>query len=472
MVKVKDSLVWQQLLLSQAALTQWYEGSYLYHWVGLLRAWRSGSWLMQGADLIGVGLVSLVLALAPFVPNALIGLLLLAIAGFWFLLTLSDDRQEAQFTPIHLLVLMYWTVSTVATAFSPVKWAAFSGWTKLTLYLLFFAFCARLLRKSAIRTWLTTLLLYVSVIVSVYGIRQWFFGAKALATWVDPTAPEAKTTRVYSYLGNPNLLAGYLLPMVILAIAAFLIWRGWMRKALAATILVVNGSCLVLTFSRGGWIGLVAAVTVFSVLLVFWLSLRLPPFWQKWSMPLVIGVIIAVVAFAVLFVPPIRDRVFSMFLGSKDSSNNFRLNVWAAVIDMIKDRPILGIGPGNSAFNRIYPLYQRPRFTALSAYSIVLEIAVETGLIGVFTFFWFLAVTLTQGWQKIVVLRNAGNREGLWLVAAIAIILGMLAHGTVDTVWYRPEVNTLWWFSVALIASFTAVPVQSPERLDDLPTRS
>ena len=30
----------------------------------------------------------------------------------------------------------------------------------------------------------------------------------------------------------------------------------------------------------------------------------------------------------------------------------------------------------------------------------------------------------------------------------------MLAHGVVDTIWYRPEVNTLWWLTVALIASY------------------
>jgi len=40
---------------------------------------------------------------------------------------------------------------------------------------------------------------------------------------------------------------------------------------------------------------------------------------------------------AVLFVEPVRDRVFSIFAGRADSSNNFR---WAAVVEMIRDRPI------------------------------------------------------------------------------------------------------------------------------------
>lgn len=76
----------------------------------------------------------------------------------------------------------------------------------------------------------------MSLVVSIYGVRQKFFGAAQLATWVDPESPLSKNTRVYSYLGNPNLLAGYLLPAVILSFVAVFAWRGWLRKGLAITM--------------------------------------------------------------------------------------------------------------------------------------------------------------------------------------------------------------------------------------------
>jgi putative inorganic carbon (HCO3(-)) transporter len=134
------------------------------------------------------------------------------------------------------------------------------------------------------------------------------------------------------------------------------------------------------------------------------------------------------------------------------------MNVWAAVIDMIRDRPIIGIGPGNNAFNKIYPLYQRPKYTALSAYSIFLEVAVETGFIGLFCFLWLLVVTVNRGIQLINRLRTLRNPQGFWLIAAIATIAGMLSHGLVDTVWYRPQVSTVWWLMVAIIASYYLPP--------------
>jgi putative inorganic carbon (HCO3(-)) transporter len=344
-----------------------------------------------------------------------------------------------------------------------VRSAALDGWVKLTLYLLLFVWMARLLRSPQMRSILIGIYLHVSLLVSVVGIRQFIFGADALATWVDVESSLAGTTRVYSYLGNPNLLASYLMPAVMLSAAAIFAWQRWLPKALASMMFVVHTACLVLTFSRGGWIGLVVGGFVFVLLLVHWYSIHLPRFWRIWAIPMVLGLSAGFVFVAVMAVEPLRDRVASMFVGREDSSNNFRINVWMSVIEMIKDRPILGIGPGNSAFNRVYPFYQQPGYTALSAYSILLEVATETGLIGLTCMVWLLLVTFHQGWTQLQRLRNLSHTQGFWLMGAIATMIGMLAHGVVDTVWYRPQVSTLWWGMVALVASYYVLPrAESP----------
>jgi putative inorganic carbon (hco3(-)) transporter len=453
------NLAWQRFTLSDLPLKEYLATSYLRRFsVGLLNSWRQSSILIQWGDIIATALISLVYALAPFVSSTLIGVLLIACVGFWLLLTLSDERVPANnslFTPVHLLVLLYWGVAVVATALSPVKKAALNDLATLTLYLLLFALCARVLRSPRFRSWIITVYLLVSLIVSVYGLRQWFFGAAQLATWVDPESPLSKTTRVYSYLGNPNLLAGYLLPAVVLSLVAIFVWQSWVKKALASTMLIVNCACLVLTFSRGGWIGLLVAVFTAITLLVYWWSVQMPPFWRTWSLPIMLGGLFGVLILAVIFVEPLRLRAFSIFADrQQDSSNNFRRNVWDAVFEMIRDRPIIGIGPGHNAFNKVYPLYQRPRYSALSAYSILLEVAVETGFVGLACFLWLILVTFNTAFLQLRRLRQSRNIQGFWLIGAFASLLGMLAHGTVDTIWFRPEVNTLWWLMVALIASY------------------
>ena len=496
--------VWQQFTLSNLHLYQWRGASYLYRVVGLLQAWRRDSWLLQWSEPIAALLVALVFALTPFISNSSVGVLLFACAAFWALLTLSDETVYPQglplkVTPIHLMVLLYWGISTVATAFSPVQKAAATGLGKLTLYLLLFALMARILRSPRIRSLIIGLFLHISLIVSVYGLRQSRFGAAQLATWVDPESPTAKLTRVYSYLGNPNLLAGYLIPAIALSFAAVFVWQRWLPKALAAIMFIVNCACLILTYSRGGWIGFVVCLFVLLVLLVYWYSVQLPPRWRPWAMPVMLGGFAGVFVLAILFVEPVRDRFLSIFLGRKDSSNNFRTNVWSSVIEMIRDRPILGIGPGNTAFNKIYPQYMKARFSALSAYSVFLEVLVETGFIGFCCFLWLLIVTFNQGIQQLrrvratdfgaqfdkLTVRAAGfdvsvqpnvelvetqsnaNFEGFWLLAAIAGMFGILSHGLVDTVWYRPEVNTLWWLMVAIIASYYTRPNTNLSTVDN-----
>jgi putative inorganic carbon (hco3(-)) transporter len=65
-----------------------------------------------------------------------------------------------------------------------------------------------------------------------------------------------------------------------------------------------------------------------------------------------------------------------------------------------------------------------------------------------------LAATFTHGIRQLVRLRSARNKRGIYLIAAIAATASLAFHGFVDTVWYRPQINTIWWLVLAIIASF------------------
>ena len=443
---------WTKIALANLHWSKWLNSSYFYRLVGILSSWYEGSWLLQRAELLGACLISIVLILGPFVSTTLIGVLLLAIAGYWVILTLSEqDRQGV--TPIHILVFIYWLVATIATAFSPVKSEALSGWVILTLYLGMFALAARILRSPRLTTGVITVFLLVALLVSTYGIHQELIGVEQLATWNDPDSPLANDTRVYSYLGNPNLLGGYLLSAIALSVAAVFIWRSWLQKALAVTMVGANSACLYFTDSRGAWLAMAATIAVLLLLLYFWWREYLPRFWRVWLLPLVFGSLGGLLIVAIISVEPLRLRFLSIFAGRADDSNNFRINVWEAVFKMIRDYPLTGIGPGHDAFNQVYPRYMNSRYPALSAYSIFLEHLVEMGYLGLGCFLWLIVVTLNYGIRQINRLRALKDRQGLWVIAATAAIVGLLAHGIVDTVWYRPQISTLWWFMLAILAS-------------------
>ncbi|WP_253274313.1 IctB family putative bicarbonate transporter [Myxosarcina sp. GI1] len=432
---------------------RWLDASYLYRSVGWFSAWKQGSWLLQWSEVIGACLLSILFLLAPVVSTGLIGVLLVAVAGYWFLVTVSDESRWG-ITPIHLLVFLYWCIATIATAFSPVKSAAVSGWVTLTLYLCLFALASRILRSPRLSNWIITSFLAIALLVSCYGVRQEFFGVVQLATWNDPNSALANDTRVYSYLGNPNLLGGYLLPAIALSIAAIFVWQSWIQKTLAVIMVAINSACLYFTDSRGAWLAMAALVATVLLLFYYWWRQYLPRFWRIWLLPLVFGSLAGLLTVAILSSETLRLRFASIFAGRKDSSNNFRINVWEAVFKMIRDYPLTGIGPGHDAFNQVYPRYMNSRYPALSAYSIYLEHLVEMGYFGLGCFLWLLFITLSYGIRQLTSLRDRRDISGFWLIGAIAATVGLSIHGIVDTVWYRPQISTLWWFVLAIVASY------------------
>jgi putative inorganic carbon (hco3(-)) transporter len=194
---------------------------------------------------------------------------------------------------------------------------------------------------------------------------------------------------------------------------------------------------------------LVAGAAVLVVLLAGRCTRRWPPLWRR-VVPLVVllgGA--ALLAVLVWQLEPLRVRVLSLVAGREDSSNNFRINVWLAVLDMIQARPWLGIGPGNDAFNLIYPLYQQPRFNALSAYSIPLELTVEAGVPGLLAGLGLVVCSLRRAlglWR--------GN--GPWALPAMgvmAVIAALGVQGLTDTIFFRPEVQLTGWFCLATLAA-------------------
>ena len=441
-------------------LQSWWHRSQttFFELISPLQDWRVGSRLLS-TKFLG-GLLVLLLATLPFLENSQTGVMGGAVAIAWLMLWLSDRRDGQEqatpiWTPIHTPLLIYWAIALVATLLSPVRVAALDGMVKLTIYKLAFVSLSRLMRLGW-RSLLVGTYLVTALVVIAYAVQQWYLGAPELATWTDVTSETAGTTRVYSFLGNPNLLAGYLMPALPMGAIAAIYWRSWSMKVLSAIVAILGAFCITQTQSRGGLMGLAAESLMIVLLLVYWWGKRLP----TWTLPTVFGGMAGAIALGTILVPTLRKRVGSIF-GTEDSSNAFRVNVWASVLNMVKAKPILGIGPGNKAFNQIYPQYQRSGYSALGAYSVPLELTVETGFIGLICYGWLIFTIFSQGWIALNRLRIDRDSTGLWIVAAIATLVGMMVHGLVDTVWYRPQVQLLWWLAIALISSFYIAPIKS-----------
>jgi len=419
----------------------------LLRWQGLLAGSPAGS-ITQHLPLISGLVLCALLACLPLVTRAGLSLLIAACGLLWVLWALRTT--PGQIGPINLALLAVLAVALLATGFSPVPVAAAKGLMKLTSYLGVYALMRQLLASSPL-WWdrLVAALLVGQLFTSVIGIRQLYAEPSQLARWSDNNSVAEGTVRIYSTLDNPNLLGGYLLPILPLAAVAVLRWRTLPRRLFALLSLVLGIVALVLTYSRGAWMGMVASLGLLGLLLAMRQTRHWPLFWRR-TLPLLL-LVAAAVALVVLVtqVEPLRVRVMSLVAGREDSSNNFRINVWTSVLAMINDRPWLGIGPGNTAFNLIYPLYQQPKFNALSAYSIPLELLVEAGVPGLLAGLALLFTAMRTGLLQ-------GQGQGMLSLpslAAVAAFAGLAVQGLTDTIFFRPEVQLVALFSLATLAA-------------------
>ena len=414
----------------------------LLRWQGCLSPGTSA--LLRMEQLSGAVLM-LLFAWLPFVSRSGLGLEITAAGLLWLFWSLCSP--PGRIGPISGWLLVILAVACISTGWSPVPLAAAKGLLKLLSYLGVYALLCRLLISNP-RWWnrLLAALLTGGLLSSVLALRQLYASTEELARWADPGSMSTGTIRIYGPLGNPNLLAGYLLPLVPLAVIALMRWQGLGQKMFAGLTGVLSAAAVMFTYSRGGWLGLLATLAVLVLLLLLRSTAHWPLLWRR-LVPL--GVLLmggVLVVLAATQLEPIRTRVVSLVAGRGDSSNNFRINVWLAALEMVQDRPWIGIGPGNNAFNSIYPLYQQPKFNALSAYSVPLELLVEMGIPGLLACCGLLISSVRAG------LRFDGE-SGLIAIGSLAAMSGLLTQGITDTIFFRPEVQLVGWFCLASLAS-------------------
>ena len=419
---------------------------WLLRWQGWLNGASAGPLSSRLPLLAGVVLCALMAGL-PLVTRGGLSLLILAAGLLWLVWALRTPAGPLGAINSWLLLLL--GIAVVATGCSPVPLAAFKGLLKLLSYLGVYALMRQLLAEAP-QWWnrIVAALLAGQLVSAVLAIRQLYGDTAELARWADPNSVADGTIRVYGPLENPNLLAGYLIPILPIALVALLRWRSWPQRLFAATALALGAIALFLSYSRGGWLGMLAALGALVLLLVLRQTRQWPPLWRRLFPLLLLLGAVAVLVVAVTQVEPLRIRVLSLVAGREDSSNNFRINVWLAAIDMIQARPWLGIGPGNTAFNLIYPLYQQPKFNALSAYSVPLELLVEGGVPYLLAALGLLVASLRAGLAQL----KGESPWALPALAAVAAIAGLGVQGITDTIFFRPEVQLTGWFCLASLA--------------------
>ena len=392
-----------------------------------------------------VTLIVLFISLAlPQFANDRFGIGIIILICFFFFL-LNQNLLKCNFNIIDFLIIVFLLIATISTFSSFFFRESLNGLIKYFLFFLsYFIFKCTLLNSSQNKLiFLFYSLFTCAIAVSLIGIYQYVIGVEPLATWEDINS-ENIHSRVYSTLGNPNLLAGYLLPLLPFGIILpFKVKSSLFFKFLSITSSIIIFACIIFTGSRGGYIGLMASTLVgLSAYLISLFKSQNKRF-SLFFLWIILAVLILIIVF--LF-PVFTERLSTIFTLRGHSSNSYRVNVWLSCLKMLRDNWIIGIGPGNNTFRLSYGLYMTSGFDALAAYNIFLEFAIETGFLGCLT---FISIFLISFLKLHYIFWSKGDLMALGLsISLIAILI----HGMFDTIFFRPQVFIPYWFLTAAIA--------------------
>ncbi len=412
------------------------------------------SLFLQNIDKFILPFILLTFVSSTFMNSDSIGFFALIAMFLTFVKMMTKPGENLEFKHFEIWLVAYFMLVVVSLFGSTLFSLSLKGFFKTFVYIGFYFSVVQYLKnnKSKLPIVLGTLVLCVAG-ESIVGFLQSFLHLDEISTWQDKSNlnPEDVLSRVYGTLKplNPNLYGGYLvagLPAVLGSVFYFLNKKQVKPIILSAVFSLITVYAILQTGCRGAYL---------SMMLIFGCAFLLSAkfFWNTYKKIYlsIIGGAFTLFVMAMTFVGALRHRFMSIFAMRNDSSNSFRFNVYHSSLEMFKDNWLLGIGVGNKNFREIYGLYMKTGFDALSAYNIYLETAVESGIFALIAFLGFL-FTLSKDAVKYIF--SSQNKEVvIYVSSAIIAVWAVMFHGLVDTIYFRPQLQFMFWTYVAVIST-------------------
>jgi len=240
----------------------------------------------------------------------------------------------------------------------------------------------------------------IIILTCLAGITQALFGYIQYFFNLGPASFVRETSlRIYGTFDQPNPYAGYINLPLSIAVALMLLGSNWKTRILAGTTAVLLATAELLTQSRGGEIAIVAALVFIVAVGMFRLRifLGLLAVAALGAIEAILAGLIPVYIFNPLLAKLGLIGISLMYPNNQTFSTAERLAHWIAGLHMFFDHPLLGVGIGN--YPDAYSHYFVTIFTDPlgHAHNYYINIAAETGSIGLIAYLLFLLAIFFAG---------------------------------------------------------------------------
>lgn len=368
---------------------------------------------------------------------------MVSVTALSYIIKLICARRVFRFHLIDFFVTVFGAMIFFGGVFSHGGENSFRTAVSYCVLLAGYFLVVNLMRTKAWLNRCVNAFLLSATLVSLYGIFQYYF-TDLEVKWLDVGMFPDISGRVVSTFDNPNMLSVYLVLALPFAVAHLLDSKNIRSIIWRIIQICLMGYCCVLTWSRGGWVGVIAAVILFFIMysphtLTAFIFLALP--------------VCAVGPYAVSKLPSAFVGRFTSIVTASDSSSLFRFKTWKGVISMIRDNFIGGIGVGTDVFSDTYAAYAVSGTEVVKhAHSLYLQIFVSLGIIGILAFAVLIFLFLQNGLEQSRDSSDGTTRSAI--LAGISAIVGTLIMGTVDYIWYNMRVFFVFWFVFAIVCAY------------------
>lgn len=384
--------------------------------------------------------------LYPFLPDMLNLLFMIFIVGVYVFNIVFKKVKPLTKSSIIMPIILYIIFITINTVTSNDPVGSFRD---LAIHLTSIGFIFVLIQSIKSKkdfNILIVLLIISATLTALYGLYQFATGNIVMEDkWVDEATNPDLQTRIYSVFGNPNIFAEYLIMIIPISVGLFWFSKSIHKKALFLITTMILVLALILTMSRGGWIGFAFGIFVFILFVEKRLLLL--------AIPAAIGG---------LFLLPdaILNRLLSI-LNFADSSNDYRIRMWKFTLEVIKDNWLVGVGFGHLPFRQAFGKYTRTMVT-YHAHNTYLETMAEMGLLGFVVFISLLFVIFKYAIKKLV----KGNDKYTKIISSgiLSGLAAVLVHGLVENILYIPRIIISFWMLVGLIITLINI-TKEPQRI-------
>jgi O-antigen ligase len=332
---------------------------------------------------------------------------LLAVAGLAWLAALSRGATARPRGPILLPVAAYAGASVLAAILSTDPRFSFTELLDL-LTLILVPMTISLIDEARWEK-LLRLLAAVLTVSAAVGLAQFVFGDDPLQHRIRGLATHYMT------------FSGWTLVVTLLLLGDILFRRERHRLLWALPAATLGAATLLLGLTRGAWIGLATGLVLAVAA----------------GRPRALILLPLVGSLLFLALPrPVMQRLNSTF-DPRETSTRERLEMLDTGLEMFRDHPIFGLGPGlvQPAFATYRSEEAPERIPHL--HNNVVQIAAERGGVGLLSYFAILAIF---GFHTVRSLRQASVSERPILIGCLMSVAGVTAAGLFEYNWGDAEV--------------------------------